>query len=352
MNIDYLIIGQGLAGSVLSFYLMEAGFKVQVLGKPGLSVSSEVAAGLYNPVTGRKMVKTWNADKLFFQLEPAYRQMEALSADHFLHPTPIYRPFMDTAEQNDWFAKQGDPAFSPYIEAVFDKPQYHPHVKNPYGGLLLKKSGWLDIPAMLKAWQAYLKEHNAYEETAFEEDALQIGADKVSYKGIEARKIIYCNGTNILQSKFWNWLPLRPVKGEVLQLKASVALDKIMNRGVFLLPLGGGNYKVGSTYDQRDLSLEPSQAARQEMLERLSSLASFPFEVQEQLAGIRPATKDRRPVLGIHPRFKTLGLFNGLGTKGVSLAPYCAGLLTDYLLQEKEISAEVNIDRFFSLYFN
>lgn len=350
MKIDYLIIGQGIAGSVLSFKLLQQGCSVMVVAKQGLTVSSEVAAGLFNPVTGRKMVKTWLADKLFAEIAPVYQAMEALTGEHFLHELPIYRPFVDRAEQNDWSGRQADPSYSPYIEEVFDKPHFQPWVKNPYGGLLLRQSGWLDIPLMLQSWQAYLLENNCFREEAFDENLLEVQDEKVVYKDIEARKLIYCNGNKLSESPFWNWVPLRPVKGEVLYLQSSVELQHIINRGVFLLPLGGGRYKVGSTYDQRNLHLEPTTEAREDMLGRLAELAAIPVKVLGQQSGIRPATKDRRPVVGEHPHHKTLMIFNGLGTKGVSLAPYCAGSLAEHLLLQKEISADININRFFSLY--
>lgn len=351
MKIDYLIIGQGIAGSVLSYKLLQKGCRVMVVAKQGMSVSSEVAAGLFNPVTGRKMVKTWNADPLFDEIAPTYRHMESLTGASFLHFAPIYRPFTDIAEQNDWAARQADPSYSRYIAQVYDKPRFQPHVKNPFGGIQLKQSGWLDIPQMLSAWRAYLKAQQSFMEEAFEEELLEVGEGHIRYKQLEAKKIIYCNGTALQNSAYWHWVPLRPVKGEVLYLQSPVHLSEIINRGVFLLPRGEGQYALGSTYDQRDLSLEPTQAAKEDMLERLSGLVDAPFEVRGQVAGVRPATKDRRPVAGFHPEHKTLALFNGLGTKGVSLAPYCAGLLVDQLLTAREISADINIDRFFSLYY-
>ena len=350
MNIDYLLVGQGIAGSVLSFSLMKAGCKVMVLGKQGLTVSSEVAAGLYNPVTGRKMVKTWNADAIFKSMEPVYRQMEQRSGADFLHNVPIYRPFVDTAELNDWYGRQTEPAYAPFLKEVFDKPQKLPYVKNPYGGVLLSQSGWLDIPEMLQAWRRFLIKEESFREEEFEEEKLEIENDEVRYKDIKARKIIYCNGNQLLQSKYWGWVPMRPVKGEVLLLKSEVELDWVINRGVFLLHLGEGVYKLGSTYDQRDSTLTPTEAAKEEMLQKLENLIEMPFEVKEQIAGIRPATKDRRPVVGSHPIHKPLLIFNGLGTKGVSLAPYCAELLVNNQLFNNELLSEINIERFFSLH--
>ena len=76
MEIDFLLIGQGLAGSALGYRLKKAGFKIKLLDQPDLNQSTKIAAGLYNPVTGRKMVKTWNADQLFPEIEPFYQELE------------------------------------------------------------------------------------------------------------------------------------------------------------------------------------------------------------------------------------------------------------------------------------
>ena len=352
MKTDYLIIGHGIAGAVLSFQLLEAGFDVKVVAKKGITVSSEVAPGLINPVTGRKMVKTWKADALFAHIEPVYRKMEELSGAQFFHPMPIYRPFIDRAEQNDWVSREGSPAYAPYIEKVYDQPRHQPYLQNPYGGLLLKQSGWLDIRSMLPAWQQYLLEQDRFIEGRFEEAELEVEESMVRYQGIEAKGIIYCNGTSIQDSRYWKWVPMRPAKGEVLHLQSSLNFQEIMNRGVFLLPMGDGSYKLGSTYEQRRLNLEPTEEARLDLEERLKSLIDMPYQLKGQEVGLRPATKDRRPVTGRHPEHQTLLIFNGLGTKGVSLAPYCAGLLAAHLLQQKEILPEVNINRFFSLYYS
>ena len=352
MDIDYLLIGQGIAGSVLSHRLMKAGCKVMVLGKSGLTVSGEVAAGLYNPVTGRKMVKTWLADELFPHIEPVYQEMEKLSGSQFLTPLAVFRPFMDVSEQNDWQAKQGDAAFSPYIKEVWERPQRPEEIHNPFGGILLKNSGWLDVPLMMQVWRNYLIAQNSFREEEFDEGLLEFDEDSVRYRDIKAKKVIYCNGSRAVQSRYWNWVPFRPVKGEVLVVRASAETKYVINRGVFFLPLGGGLFKTGSTYDQRDLSAEPTEAGRRDILERLSALIKVPVEVVGHSAGIRPATKDRRPVVGVHPEHKTLVLFNGLGTKGVSLVPFCANLLTASLREENALIPEIHIKRFFSLYYS
>ena len=350
MKVDVLLIGQGLAGSLLSYNLLRQGFSVMVIDQPQLTAASRVAAGLYNPVTGRQMVKTWWADRLFPLIPEAYGALEQLTGRKFLHSLPIYRPFFSIAEQNDWFGRWSDPAYAPYIEQVCDTPVYAPWVKNPFGGLLLKQTGWVDVPQLLEGWKKYLQEQESYLNETFNEEDLQLTNGGATYKEIEARYVVYCNGTAQLQSKFWHWLPLRPVKGDVLLLAAEAQLPVIPNRGVFLVPVGNNTFRAGSTYNHQDLQLIPDPKARQEIEEKLGELVEMPWQVLEQQVGIRPATKDRRPIIGAHPEHKSLYVFNGLGTKGVSLAPYCAQLLALHLKNESELATEISIQRFYSLY--
>ncbi|AHM62566.1 FAD dependent oxidoreductase [Flammeovirgaceae bacterium 311] len=350
MKVDALLIGQGLAGTLLSYNLLKQGFSVLVMDQPRLTASSRVAAGLYNPITGRQMVKTWWADRLFPLIPEAYGELEQLCQDQFLHQMPIYRPFFSIAEQNDWFGRWSDAAFAPYIEQVHTTPAFTPWVKNPFGGLQLKQTGWIDIPRLLEGWKAYLLARESFRPDIFQEDVLEIGGEGVKYQDVEARWVIYCNGTAQLQSSYWQWLPLRPVKGDVLLLEADAPLNIIPNRGVFMVPAGAGRFRAGSTYNHQDLHLRPDPKARQEIEEKLADLVDMPWKVLEQQVGIRPATKDRRPMLGPHPEHKFMYVFNGLGTKGVSLAPYCAEMLTQHLKNGSDLATEICIERFYSLY--
>lgn len=63
-------------------------------------------------------------------------------------------------------------------------------------------------------------------------------------------------------------------------------------------------------------------------------------------AGIRPTIKDRRPILGLHPKNKKLAILNGLGTRGVMIAPLMARKLYQHIENNMELGKEIAIDRF------
>src|SRR5690606_2397630 len=111
MEVDYIIVGQGLAGSAVAIQLLKHHKRIVVFDDPTANVSSRIAAGLFNPVTGKKMARTWLADELFPYLATYYREVEALTGSRFFYPMPIYRPFISVEEQNEWMARSVDSAF-------------------------------------------------------------------------------------------------------------------------------------------------------------------------------------------------------------------------------------------------
>lgn len=350
MQVDYLIVGQGIAGTVFCEHAIQSGKKVSVIDEPSMSNSSKVAGGLYNPITGRKMVKTWKCDQLFDYLIPFYRNLQERLGEHFLIEKPIYRPFASTEELNEWMGKSAEEIYSSYIHKVISKSAYGNHIKDDFGGILLNKSGYLDTALMISRYREFLISSNSYLAEKFDFTQLNISLSGITYKDIEAKHIVFCDGRLLDANPYFKWLPLRPVKGELLFVKTACDFEVVYNRGVFVVPLSDRICKVGATYDHENLSEQITSEAETELIRRLKQLAVFDFEVVGQKAGIRPATRDRKPFLGTHPTHSKLVVFNGLGAKGVSLAPFYANQLLNHLERGDDLDAEVNIERFFSLF--
>lgn len=354
-NVDFLIVGQGLAGSLLSHHLLEQGCSVRVINTQHHRPSaSRAAAGLYNPITGRKLVKTWRADGLFPYLESCYAELERQLGATFFHPTPIYRPLASAEDQNEWAVQSGDGAFADFVQEVHLKSQYGDLVHDERGGLLLRHCGYVDVPELLRAYQRYLIDRSGYEESVFDHAQLKIEVERVCYRDWVARRIIFCEGATARDNPYFSWLPFRPVKGEMLSIRTEAVLPVIMNRSVFVIPQGhlcqGHLCRVGSTYDHHDLSDAPTERARTTLRQKLDQLLVTPYEIIDQWAGVRPATRDRLPFIGIHPEYEPLGIFGGFGSKGVSLAPYFARHFVHCLLKNEPVDEEVTILRYYPKY--
>jgi len=349
MRTDYLIVGQGLAGSLVAKHFIDKGLSVKVVSRYGLTNASLVAGGLYNPITGRKMVKTWNCDALFEYLTPFYSTMEYQLETKFLYEIPIYRPFLNIEAQNEWMGKSSDQSYTDYVEKIYTCSIY-PELKDEFGGIMLKNSGYLDTKTFVESFGKHLIDQDLAIDEEFDHSAMSLEGDKIKYKEIEAKGIVFCDGISALKNPLFDWLPFRPVKGELLTIESPHVPDVIYNRGVFVIGKANNQCTVGATYDHSDLSLNTTQKGKDQLIEKLEKLINFDYLVVNQKAGVRPATKDRRPFVGKHPKHERVFILNGLGAKGVSLGPFYAKQLVDYITGNGHIDEEVNIERYFSLF--
>lgn len=347
---DYLIVGHGLAGAILSRELLDKGKKVLVFNEPSLNSASLVAGGLYNPITGRKMVKTWNADNTFPLIEPYYRSFEQRLGVKILYDIGIYRPFLTVEEQNEWQGKAALDSYSPYVEQVYLSSRQQFNLNDEFGGIQLKQAGYVDTNTLINANKKLLVSKGIYQELMFNESELEYEGESMTFRSFKFRSLIYSNGYNNIESWSFDWLPFSPVKGEILRLKiGNNKIDSILNRGLFLLPVGGNKFRAGATYNWREVNNKPSQEGQNEIERKLKILYRGDYEIEGCDAGIRPATKDRRPFIGLHPNKSHIGIFNGFGSKGVSLIPYYAKMFVNHLEYAMPIEKEVNVSRYFSL---
>lgn len=342
-TVDYIIVGQGLAGSCLALQLIQQGRKIVVIDRTNENSATQVAAGLFNPVTGRNMTLTWMADTLFPYLDEFYKRAERITSASFFHPMPLYRPFVSVEEQNEWMGESANPSLASYVETVHATPIDEERVQNKFGGLLIKQCGYINTVRFSQAVREYIRQTNSLAEHDFQEEELRIQNDSVQYREYSARKIIFCQGERASLGKLFSWLPIRPLKGETLTIKTAAPVSKIYNRGVYIVP---EIWKVGATYQFKDTSPSVTDAGRNELITKLNELICFPYEVTDQAWGLRPTTPDRRPILGPHPEHQHIVIFNGLGTKGVSLAPYFSMVLAAWMENGTPVNKEVDIHRY------
>ena len=352
--VDFLIVGQGIVGTVLSHYLREAGYSIAIVDQSRERTASKVAAGLFNPVTYRRFVKSWKADDFYPEAERFYQANENLMQEKLLFQVPFLKIFNDIREQNDWMAATVSQRIATYVQPDLFEGDFEGRINLPFGGGVVSKAGFVKLKAFLEKNRAYFLQEGVLTEV---EDKVVVEENEAGVyctlgdETLEAKRVIYCEGANAPNNKHFNWLPFQPVKGEVLVVRSlELQIDHAINKGFFILPIGDDLYKVGSTYDWRNPNEETTEAAKEELLNKFKEVANVPFEVVEHVAGIRPAIKDRHPVIGAHPENEKLLIFNGTGSKGVMMVPWVAKHFVDHLKNGTELDREIGIKRFYKYY--
>ena len=348
-KVDYLIIGQGIAGTMIAFFAKKAGKKILVIDQSRPHSSSKIAAGLMNPITGRKFVKSWKIDDLLPFAIQTYQEFTELLGEPFFEQKNILRAFADNKVEANWFVRSSVPGFFKYIMDESDLGDYADIINPAFGYGEVKSGGKVEMKRLIDLYQTYLISQNEYLSGVFDEDKIEIGKENVVYNNIEAKRIVFCEGIGVQQNKFFNYLPVQGNKGEIFIIRIPNAkTEKIIKQSVFIIPLGEELFWVGSTYFNEYENAEPSEEGRENLLRRLNKALKVPFEIIAHKAAIRPTVpdKDRRPFIGVHTEFDRLAIFNGVGTKGASIAPYWAKRFIDCLEKDEEIDDVVNIKRY------
>jgi glycine oxidase len=346
-SVDYIIVGQGIAGTVLAQTLLSKGQQVMVIDDGYRSSSSVIAAGLYNPIVFKRLTKSWMADELLEVADRFYPEMEQLLGEQFYHRKEILRFFANVEDQNNWSVKSDVPGFETYLSDDEFEAIDTQKVKMPFAYGAVKNAGYLNMSKLMNSFRNHMADKGFLVEETFDYAALTHDENGVYYKDIKAAGVIFCEGYKAVENPWFSKLPFVLTKGEVLTIRAKqLKVHQILNKGFFVLPLADDCYRVGATFDWKNLDVQTTVLAKTQLTEKLEGLLNIPFEIIDQKAGIRPTVKDRRPMLGKHAEFSRLSVFNGMGTKGVMLAPYFAEHFCNHLLENEMLSSEVDIKRF------
>src|SRR5688572_18508445 len=345
MQTEFLIIGQGISGTWLSYFLQKANKSFLVIDNNQLNSASRIAAGIISPVTGRRIVKTWMIDELLEFIVPAYKDLgnelgiNAIEQKKLVdfHPTPQMKlAFDERLKENAVFLFQ--PA---------DQHRYQTIFNYDFGFGEVSPCYVVNLNEILSGWRTKLLANDQLLEEDFETYQLQHADSGITYKNIKADKIIFCDGINSSQNPYFRNLPFALNKGEALLIEATdIPATAVFKKGMMLTSIENGFYWIGSNYLWEFNDDKPSEQFRKQTELFLKAWLKVPFKIVGHSASIRPANIERRPFVGFHPLHKNMGILNGMGTKGCSLAPFFAKQLTGWIASAKEILPEADIRRF------
>ena len=352
-KVDYIVVGLGIAG--ISFCEeLEHHQKSFVVFDSSKDASTKVAAGVINPVVLKRFTPVWNAKKHVSSSILFYQQLSKKINHKLFKETSMFRIFKSVAEQNNWMVASDKKELENFLDPKIIN-QNIPHVKGSFGFGKVNSTGRVDTVALVENYKIYLERINSFQNNEFDYSLLAIKNQQIIYNHIIAKHIVFCEGAAVVKNPYFPKKEKRseaptliPNKGEYLIVKSiDLKLDIMLKSSLFIIPLGNDYYKVGATYDRDDVSVQVTIQAREELVSKLKEIITCDFEVVDQVAGLRPTTRDRRPFLGSLNESKQMVFFNGLGTRGITAAPSLAKILFNYIENNTEIPNEINIRRIY-----
>lgn len=234
-----------------------------------------------------------------------------------------------------------------YLSLSNDNKEWNAYFNYDFGYGTIQPCYLVNMHNLLQAFRLHLVKQHQLTEEGFQEGELVLQEDHVVYKTITAGKIIFCDGISAIHSTYFRNLPFAANKGEALIAEIrGLPRENIFKKGLSIVPWQDGLFWIGSSYEWQFTDDRPTASFREKTIAQLKSFCKLPFTIVDHRASVRPATLERRPFIGIHPLHPQIGILNGMGTKGCSLAPYFASQLALHLTQQTPVLPEADVQRF------
>ena len=390
MRCDYGIIGGGLSGCLLAYYLLQQGKKVCLIEQNTIgSGASGTPLAMINPATGRFAKKGTNSVESIAQIEALQKLSPFSTAQDYIQKRKILRPCFDSeiaqkTYQNYLYDDWG-PGIAEWLTSEEVKEQF-PLINSCYGALVVHKGYVVNPKKYLHHLVEWLKDEpsftllEGYKDLEAESDLRNYAdlpktpkyfAIRGSEVELQANKLVHCTGAEEIINKM---IPGVNVKGQTLQFQwmdsvkdtkssvrdgnndnmvgnnwSSLLKKYAISAQGYLCSLDGRNMVLGSTYEHRYTSPKPDTKGKQYLINKLNRIhdqLSNKIVNESMWAGLRFSTPDRMPIMDELPTYKGHYVFRGLGSKGLIYSHYYAKVFSKYLCGKGFLSKEVRLSRF------
>jgi len=327
-----LIIGNGLAGTLLHLAIEHHPVRVLRIGLTQDGAATRAAYGIINPIHIRTASPAWMAERVVPFALKTYAQLQERINEPFYFPTQIRHYYRNADDKRLW-------------ELNYESSETFNWVTPGQDFVTIHSAAYVNAPFFVDA--AYNSGLAPCRNEVFVYSELTQVQDGWSYRGELYSAVIFAEGWRAGTNPWFNKLPLKPNKGQVLEISGvQQHSEGLIHKRGFFWGDKDGRGKVGSTYNNRDVSSTVNELDTQELIKMAEELVGSDFRLSAVHVGIRPASGDRRPILGEHPLYPGLFIFNGLGSRGLSLGPYFAEQLVNHLLRNIEVYPTVEVKRF------
>ena len=325
-----VILGQGIAGSVLAWQLHWQSKAVTLVNSSDRPCASTVAAGLIMPISGKKFTLQKDYASKVIQAEQFYSRVEDAVVQNIYQKISVFRSFVSQGDR-DFFLNERYGSVRDLVELI------HGPEGRPVGFLM--EGARLNVPAFLRCTaQFFRREHQYIDADLDPATGISVHEKHVQISSMQltADRIVFCQGASGVGNPWFPEIPDHPLRGEILkiQLENPLAYDAVV--GDYWLtpdhafnfdqsvPSSATTYLLGATYDRKDLTSETTDAGRNELLSALPVMVDGPCRVKGHVSGIRAGTRRREVVMEVHHQYPHVGILNGLGSYGSLLAPWAA----------------------------
>lgn len=345
-SVDFLIVGQGLAGTILATEIKSRGQTFKIVDSGYQKGSTYVAAGVINPLVLKRLTKSWRAKEFIKYNEDFYKRLNQFYGKKIHIKNKLFKLINSDDEQLFWSKRFKEEDVSFFINEQLDSSISHENKwSTSFHKGEVQHTSWVNLKLLLHQYRTVHQDHII--EDQFDFNDLQVTEQIVTYKTIKAKSIVFCDGAKIKDNPFFSYIPMGFNKGELITIESKdLDIKDMFKKKVFILPFEKNIYKVGATFEWKWESNSPSEKKKKELIEDLNQLINVPYRVIKHEAGIRPSVKDRRPLLGAHPTQKNTYIFNGLGSRGCLMAPLLSKELIDFIEYGKALHQESDIQRF------
>lgn len=344
---DLLIVGQGLSGTALAFEALQRKINFAVYDQAGLSISSRIAPGIFNPVVFKRLTSSWNADVFIPYLKMHYANFEKTFDVSVIHHLPVLK-LMNEEKRKFWKEKSSGEMckwLSDEINEVKTENLIFDSALRYYAEV--KESGWVDLKMYIEQMREYLRQNNCLMEKEWNNVFNINKAGEFEIENFKFKRIVFCEGYRGMQNPLFPELKFKPVKGDIFEVELDLKNQKgIWNKELFLQELKPGVFRTGSTYVWEFDDSLPNEEMKNVFRKKWDKVIKAKFKPLAHQSAVRPSSIDRRPFLGESKICKNAFVFNGMGTKGVMMAPYLANHLLKHIFEGTELISEVNIQRF------
>jgi glycine/D-amino acid oxidase-like deaminating enzyme len=346
MHTEVLIVGQGICGTLLSWFLEQNGFPHLVADDGNPNATSKMAAGIINPVSGRMREKAWMIEEVMKHAVELYAEMGA-QLDATLVSQKDLLDFFPSPQMRLSFTEQAGGHHHPYLQWPVDDHRYDDLIHHSFGYGIIRPCYTVNMKLLLALWRKRLAATGRLIEKKINIFLPDIKKSLVAAYGITAGKIIFCDGAAASVGHLFSALPFSCNKGESLLVNIpGFPQQHIFKRTFSLSPAGNGYFHWGASHQWNSEDAQPSEAFRLQAETQLRQFIKLPFTVEGHFAALRPATVERRPFAGFHPKYPAMGILNGMGSKGASLAPWFARQMAGLICGNMPVQPEADINRF------